>query len=316
MESATRYAALAGREGEHYLAALEILDAVEWELEALRKAQAEARVRRERDEAAARAARERLAMAFADALLSGGRGPLMVPIPAGTFRMGCLSYKGGPCPDDEKPVHVVRIAEPFALSVYEVTFDEWDACVAVGGCGGHRPDDEGWGRGNRPVINVSWRQAWSYVAWLSAETGQSYRLPSESEWEYAARAGSTTVYSWGDEIGTNRTNCREAVCGDRWQYTAPVGSFRPNAFGLYDMHGNVWEWVEDCWNDSYEGAPTDGSAWKVAKCERHVVRSGMWDGWDPYFGRSAMRQGHLSESQGHQFVDYLHGFRVARTLAP
>ena len=201
--------------------------------------------------------------------------PDMVVIPAGRFRMGCLSNDDA-CFSIEKPVHEVRIPGAFALSTHEVTFAQWDACVAGGGCGGHRPGDRGWGRGDRPVINVSWEDAQSYVTWLSRETGESYRLPSEAEWEYTARAETATKYSWGNEIGVNRANCDG--CGSRWddQQTGPVGSFVPNGFGLYDMHGNVWEWVEDCWNGSYAGAPSDGGAWESGNCAGRVLRGGSW----------------------------------------
>ena len=183
--------------------------------------------------------------------------PQMVVVPAGRFRMGDVSGAGA---SDEKPVHDVILAAPFAVGKYEVTFAEWDACVAAGGCK-HRPEDEGWGRGSRPVIDVSWEDTQQYVGWLSRETGKPYRLLSEAEWEYVARAGTTTKYPWGDDIGTNRANC--AGCGSQWdnKMTAPVESFEANAFGLFDTAGNVWEWVEDCWNGSYRGAPNDGSAW-------------------------------------------------------
>ena len=195
----------------------------------------------------------------------------MVTIPAGAFRMGCLSNDDD-CRDHEQPVHEVTIGRPFALSVYEVTFAEWDACVAAGGCGGHEPEDWGWGRGSRPVMNVSWDDARAYAEWLSAQTGAAYRLPSESEWEYAARAGTTragttTKYSWGNGIGVNRANCDG--CGSEWDdaRTAPVGSFQSNAFGLYDLRGNVCEWVADCWNASYAGASSEGSrAWFRGDC--------------------------------------------------
>ena len=190
---------------------------------------------------------------FRESLRSGGEGPEMVVIPAGRFRMGCLSNF---CQHEEKPVHAVMIGAPFALSVYEVTFEDYDRFTYP-----NEAADEGWGRGARPVIRVSWNDAQDYVEWLSAQTGAEYRLPSEAEWEYAGRAGSTTTFSWGDELGANRANCYGDRCGDRWEYTAPVGSFRPNAFGLYDMHGNVWEWVADCWNGTYAGAPSDGAAW-------------------------------------------------------
>ena len=213
--------------------------------EAARRAEAE-RVAQRR----ARDAALQVGQTFRDALRSGGEGSEMVVVPAGAFRMGCVSGQG--CAGDEYPVHRVTISAPFAVGVREVTFAEWDARVVVGGCEGHRPDDEGWGR--RPVVNVSWKDAQAYVAWLTRESGTPYRLLSEAEWEYVARAGSETAYSWGEGIGRNRANCDG--CGSRWdnEQTAPVGSFQANAFGLYDMHGNVWERVEDCWNDSYAGA--------------------------------------------------------------
>ena len=223
--------------------------------------------------------------------------------------MGCLNDDGD-CFDDEKPVREVRIVAPFALSAREVTFAEWDACVSAGGCGGHRPDDRGWGRGDRPVINVSWDDARSYVSWLSRRTGERYRLPSESEWEYAARAGSTSKYSWGNEVGRNRANCNG--CGSRWdgQRTAPVGSFAPNAFGLYDMHGNVYEWVEDCWNGSYADAPSDGGARLSGDCAKRVLRGGSWY-VDPRYLRAAARNGSTAG-----YRNSGDGFRVARTLTP
>ena len=209
----------------------------------------------------------------------------MVSIPGGTFRMGDLSGEGY---DSEKPVHTV-IVSPFKLGKYEVTFAQWDACVADGGCGGYRPDDEGWGRGNRPVINVSWDDAQTFISWLNVRTGGHYRLPTEAEWEYAARAGSTTKYSWGDDIGRNRANCDG--CGSQWdaKQTAPVGAFAANAWGLHDMHGNLLEWTQDCSNDSYRGAPSDGSAWTGGgDCSWRVIRGGSWL-YLPRYLRSALR---------------------------
>ena len=268
--------------------------------------------------AADRSLREGLAAApagdrsvFADALQAGGEGPAMVVIPAGVFRMGCLSDDDF-CSSAEQPVHEVTFGRPFALSVHEVTFAEWDACVAAGGCGGYEPGDRGWGRGARPVMHVSRDDVQGYLGWLSSQTGAEYRLPSESEWEYAARAGTVTKYSWGDGdgIGTNRANCDD--CGSQWDddRTAPVGSFGANAWGLYDMHGNVWEWVADCWNGSYAGAPSDGGAWLAGNCSKRVLRGGSWYNF-PEGLRAAAR--HRSSA------DYRHygfGFRVARTLTP
>ena len=205
------------------------------------------------------------------------------------------------------PQHTVAIAKPFAVSKFEVTFDEWDACV-YGDCT-PRVNDNGWGRGRRPVINVTWDDAHRYAAWLSKMTGKPYRLLSDAEWEYAARAGSNKRYSWGEEIGKGNANCN--VCGSEWDnmQTAPVGSFAANQFGLHDMHGNVWEWVEDCLHRSYEGAPTDGLAWSAGgECPRRVIRGGSWH-YDPEGVRSASRLGSVS-----RFDDL--GFRVGRTLPP
>ena len=230
--------------------------------------------------------------------------PEMVVVPAGRFRMGDLSGGGN---SDERPVHDVTIAAPFAVGRYEVTLAEWDACVAAGGCT-HRPDDEGWGLGTRPAINVSWDDAQEYVRWLSRETGKSYRLLSEAEWEYVARAGSATKYPWGDDVGTNKANCDG--CGSQWdnKRTAPVGSFKPNAFGLFDTAGNVWEWVEDCQNDTYSGAPANGSAWTSGNCHSRVLRGGSWYNY-PGVIRSAYRIRFDTGNRGN-----LLGFRVARTL--
>ena len=237
--------------------------------------------------------------------------PELVVVQAGSFMMGSPVGERGRF-INEGPLHEVRIDYPLAAGVYAVTFDEWDACVSDGGCGGYRPDDKGWGRGTRPVINVSWEDAQMYVKWLSWKTGKGYRLLSESEWEYVARSGTRTRYWWGDEIDRNRANCNE--CGSRWdnKRTAPVGSFSANAFGLYDVHGNVQEWVEDCWNDSYDGAPTDGSAWvsKDCDCYQRVLRGGSWNN-KPRNHRSANRLRYYADSRKLNV-----GFRVAQTLTP
>jgi len=241
---------------------------------------------------------------FREALRSGGEGPEMVVIPAGRFRMGCSSSDDH-CFNEERPVHEVTIPAPFALSVHEVTFEDYDRFSYP-----YKVDDEGWGRGRRPVINVSWNDAMDYVEWLSAQTGAEYRLPSEAEWEYAARAGASTRYSWGNEIGMGRANCSDDDCGDRWEYTAPVGSFARNAFGLYDMHGNVREWVADCVNGSYAGAPSDGSAWLSGNCALRVQRDGAWYHY-PGFHRVSHRTWWGTDDRNVGV-----GFRVARTLAP
>ncbi len=235
--------------------------------------------------------------------------PEIVVVSAGSFMMGSPSSEEG-WSSDESPRHLVTIAKPFAVGKYEVTFAEWDACVADGGCGGYWPGDEGWGRGRRPVINVSWDDAKEYVRWLSRKTGMPYRLLSETEWEYSARAGTTTRYSWGDEVGHNWANC--IGCGGSWgsKQTALVGSFLPNRFGLHDVHGNVWEWVEDCWNGSYASAPSDGSAWTDEDCKYRVLRGGSYDSLTSNI-RSASRI-----SGGRYDRSKYNGFRVTRTLAP
>ena len=236
--------------------------------------------------------------------------PEMVVVPAGSFTRGSPTSEPGHSAD-EGPQHTVTIARPFAVGRFAVTFDEWDACAADGGCNGYKPSDEGWGRGRRPVINVSWDDAKAYVAWLSKKTGKSYRLLSGAEYEYATRAGTQTAYPWGNAIGTNNANCH--ACGSQWdaRQTAPVGSFAANGFGLYDMVGNVEEWMEDCYHDSYSGAPSDGSAWiEGADCSRRIVRAGSWF-FAPAFLRSAKRYWFTTDYR----LNYL-GFRVARTLAP
>ena len=236
--------------------------------------------------------------------------PEMVVVPPGSFTMGSPTSEPGHSVD-ENPQHTVTIARQFAIGRFPVTFDEWDACAADGGCNSYKPSDEGWGRGRRPVINVSWDDAEAYVAWLSKKTGKSYRLPTGAEYEYATRAGTQTVYPWGDAIGTNNANCH--ACGSQWdaRQTAPVGSFAANGFGLYDMVGNVREWTEDCYHETYNGAPTDGSAWiDGGNCYDRVVRGGSFL-LAPAFLRSASRYWFASDYR----LRYL-GFRAARTLAP
>ena len=249
---------------------------------------------------------------FRDNLRSGGQGPEMVVLPTGRFRMGDLDGSGD---DSERPVHTVTISRPIAMGKYPVTFEEYDQFVSA--TSAERPFDEGWGRGTRPVINVNQEDAKAYAVWLSEQTGKRYRLPSEAEWEYAARAGTTTKYSWGDDIGRNRANCDG--CGSEWdnKQTAPVGSFEANPFGLYDMHGNVDEWVEDCWHYDYEDAPSDGSAWTTGCDEsdiigsRAVLRGGSWSN-NPRGLRSAGRCWGQPSEYGHDVL----GFRLVQDINP
>jgi formylglycine-generating enzyme required for sulfatase activity len=235
--------------------------------------------------------------------------PEMVVLPAGNFTMGSPVGEHGR-DVDEGPQHSVTIGKPFAVSRFAATFDEWDACIAGGGCNGHTPRDQGWGRGRRPVLNVSWDDAMAYVAWLCRKTGKAYRLLTEAEWEYATRAGSATAYYWGDAIGKGNANCDG--CGSQWdnQQTAPVGSFAANAFGLYDMAGNAWQWTQDCYQESYNGASPDGSAWTGGDCSHRVIRGGSWISIPPIL-RSAGRFWNTVNSRGN-----LLGFRAARTLSP
>ncbi|MGQ0677139.1 MAG: SUMF1/EgtB/PvdO family nonheme iron enzyme [Rhodospirillales bacterium] len=236
--------------------------------------------------------------------------PEMVAVPAGSFMMGSPPNEAERSPD-EGPQHRVEV-KAFAAGKYPVTFQEWDACVADGGCT-HRPSDQGGGRGNRPVINVSWNDAQEYVRWLSRRTGRQYRLLSEAEWEYAARAGATTPFHTGETIATDQANFNGSYVyggsakGKHRGRTTPVGSFPANAFGLCDMHGNVWEWVEDCWNATYDGAPGDGTAWLTGECSRRILRGGSWDN-DPGDVRSAYRVRVVTTNR---YINL--GFRVART---
>jgi formylglycine-generating enzyme required for sulfatase activity len=242
--------------------------------------------------------------------------PEMVALPVGEFPMGSPEDEKGRS-SDEGPQHRVTIDRRFAIGRYAVTFDEYDHfCAATKR---EKPEDEAWSRGRRPVIEVSWRDAVAYCAWLANETGQPYRFPSEAEWEYACRAGTTTRYAFGDAITPKDANYSESKLGK----TTEVGSYSPNAWGLYDMHGNVWEWVEDVYHDSYQGAPIDGSAWtngetrsrgsKRREAEQDPYRSrgnrgGSW-GNLPRGLRSANRT-RLPPGYRNKYL----GFRVARTL--
>ena len=244
--------------------------------------------------------------------------PQMVAIPRGSFTMGSPAPGREPGEedrdDDEGPQFEVTIGYSLAVGVYEVTFDEWYACVDDGGCYEFYPNTYGWGAGRRPVIDVTWLGAQSYVEWLSEKTGKPYRLLSESEWEYAARAGTTTPFHFGETIDPGQANYRGTgsygggPTGIYRQQTVEVGSFPGNAFGLHDMHGNVWEWVQDCYVNNYESSPEDGSAIEGENCHR-VIRGGSWH-HSPHESRSAERY-RLRVNADDSDV----GFRVARTLS-
>lgn len=240
--------------------------------------------------------------------------PEMVVIPAGQFVMGSPRNEKNHEPG-ESPQHKVRFGRPFALGKYEVTFDEWDACAADGGCMGKKPDDQGWGRGRQPVMNISWAEAKAYVAWLKDKTGRPYRLASEAEWEYAARGGQSAPYPTGASIGTDQANYNgDFSLSDRGKgeyrgKAIPAGSFAPNKFGLHDMAGNVFEWVEDCWNPDHKSAPGDGSARATGDCDSRVFRGGSW-----FSNLRYMRSAFRTAAPAHFHYDYL-GLRVARDLA-
>ena len=237
---------------------------------------------------------------FRDALRDGGKTPAMIELLAATFQMGSA---GNSLNFDEGPRHTVSL-RAFSISKREVTFAEYDRFARA--TGRRLPYDETWGRGKRPVINVSWHDAVAYTRWLSEQTGKKYRLPSEAEWEYAARAGSMYSFWWSDPNATGQANCFD--CGSEWdgKKTAPVGSFSPNRFGLFDMAGNVQEWVADCYHAGYLGAPTDGAAWLTPNCTQRVVRGGAYS--SPLDSLRSAKRGQLNQDTR---LDNL-GFRVVR----
>lgn len=253
--------------------------------------------------------------------------PDLVVIPAGQFVMGSSSNDSDHQPD-ESPQIQVSISS-IAVGRYEITFDQWEKCVGEGGCGGYAPDDHGWGRGSRPVIYISWANAHEYTNWLSRKTGHRYRLPSEAEWEFAARAGSVQKYGYGDDPSLlcvyGNVADRDAPWGDRvecsdgYSYTAPVGQFRPNAFGLYDMIGNVSEWVEDCYHKTLQGEDAKGAPFVSSNCSVHVAKGAAWELWD--YNKSAATEARLSTRFGSRDDDPIggdrgdgDGFRVVREL--
>lgn len=226
--------------------------------------------------------------------------PELVVIPPGQFIMGSPATEAGRY-DNEGPQRVVTLRAPLAVGAFEVTFAEWDACLAAGACT-HRPNDQGWGRGRQPVMNVSWDDTQQYLRWLNARTGKRYRLLTEAEWEFAVRAGSGRAFTTGNTINESLANYGGIAARAR-----PVGSYPPNRFGLFDMHGNVWEWVQDCLERTYTNAPSDASEPVIVSgCAWRVLRGGSWSN-QPRFLRSAMRHGLAA----HNRADNI-GFRVAR----
>lgn len=243
--------------------------------------------------------------------------PEMVVIPSGSFLMGIAEDQFSHTRDKEGPQHEVTIGRPFAVSRFTITFDEWDACALDGGCARYIPSDEGWGRGMQPVINISWNDAQAYIAWLNSKVpGTPYRLLSEAEWEYMARAGITTTFIWGSEFGGGHANffATESLEYDEEEVDRlplkplPVDSYQPNNFGVYNAFGNIWEWVEDCWHENYEGAPADGSTWLSGDANERVIRGGSW--FSPFTAmRTFSRRSKPVSEQSNQL-----GFRVAKTL--
>jgi formylglycine-generating enzyme required for sulfatase activity len=247
--------------------------------------------------------------------------PKMVVIPAGSFLMGSPSSEPERFPN-EGPQHRVTFAHPFAVGQFSVTVDEWYFCVDAGGCDDSRPPPpqvnsvEAFGRGSNPAINMALNDAKAYVAWLVRKTGKEYRLLSEAEREYVTRAGTTSPFWWGSSLTTLQANYdgtqpyNGGAPGESRKKTVPVESFAPNSWGLYQVHGNNYDLVEDCSHETYDGAPTDGSAWTNANCTEHMMRGGSWFSAGTFL-RSATRQ---STTDG--WRSDIQGFRVARPLTP
>lgn len=227
--------------------------------------------------------------------------PEMVVVPPGLFVMGSKLHKS------EMPTRVVRFRKPFAIGRFETLHANWQACLDAGGCT-HKPDDHKWGTERKPVINISHDMVHGYAEWLTKTTGKKYRLPSEAEWEYAAKAGTKSNYWFGDQVGENQVNCRK--CGSPWSGigNAPVGSFAPNPWGLYDMNGNAFEWVEDCWHETYDGAPKGPEAWVGGKCQFRVIRGGSW-----YYYSRMSRAANRQKNPG-AVKSYWLSFRLVREL--
>ena len=257
-------------------------------LEAEKKRLAEEEAKRKKEERIAEIERKRKQ----ELVLAGE----MVDIPGGTFEMGSNEEY-----DSASPIHTVIIS-PFKIGKYEVTFDQWDACVADGGCDS-QPDDKGWGRGNRPVIIVTWDEVQVFIKWLNQKTGGHYRLPSEAEWEYACRSGGKSeTYCGGNNL--NDLAWYNKNSGDM---SHPVGQKHPNGVGLYDMSGNVEEWIEDCRNDSYDGAPSDGSVWEDGNCSSRGIRGGSW-----FHNHGPLRSTRSVAWPADLVANYYLGFRLAQ----
>jgi len=250
-----------------------------------------------------------------DSLPKGKRAPELVSVPAGTNTLGDTTGEGI---EIEQLTYKVTIDKPFAIGKYEVTFDEYDYFCEQTGC--KKSDDEGWGRGRRPVIGVTWYDADAYVKWLSIQTGENYYLPSEAQWEYAARAGTKSSYWWGDEPGDKLAQCGDCAAIHRCkdcndvplidEGTVAVGSFKANPYGLYDVHGNVGEWTADCGSEKNSIQPSDGTPRLDGDCTKHIIKDGSWSN-NVRFIRSSVR---ISPPDGNEYEGKQVGFRVAREL--
>jgi len=246
---------------------------------------------------------EALPQILEEPLKVGGTAPKIEKVAPTTFMMGDQNRMGD---DNEKPAHEVEIPSGFYISKHEITFDQYDKFAKA--TNRELPPDNDWGRGNRPVINVSWYDAKAYTSWLSSQTNEEYRLPTEIEWEYSARADSNTAFWYGNTVKPGYSVCDS--CGSQWDgiSTAPVGSQASNPLGLFDMHGNVAEWVEDCYHDSYEGAPGKNQVWLANQCDNRVIRGGSW--FDiPRVGRSATRYRATPDLKASNW-----GFRIVRII--
>ena len=230
--------------------------------------------------------------------------PEMVPVPAGTFQMGqARNMKAA------APVVQVTFPEGFHISATEITWNEYAPCVRAGGCTASA-GDHGWGRDTRPVVNVSAAQAGAYAAWLSRVTGDPYRLPSEAEWEYAARAGSDTLFPWGNKMTPGKANCRKCDGPEVYHASRPVRTYPANAWGLYDTSGNVWEWTADCWTPNHQGRSSSPAPRTDGNCYYNTIRGGSWY-YLPRMSWSAARSRHSAH-----LPSYNIGFRVVRDRRP
>jgi formylglycine-generating enzyme required for sulfatase activity len=225
--------------------------------------------------------------------------PTLISLPAGSFTMGSNSSD-----PSEKPAHQVTIGAPFAIGKYEVTAQQWNSCVDAGACQKVALA----ANANAPIRDVSWDDAQQYLKWLGSTSGKPFRLPTEAEWEYAARGGTATRYWWGEQMAAGKANCKD--CGQPWTSEGPanVGSFAANPYGLHDTSGSVWEWVSDCWHNSFKDAPADGRSWDQPNCSVRVIRGASWREGAPYMVASTRFKYDASVRHSQN------GFRVARSL--